>query len=506
LLGTSLFQADKDAPVPFSLGKGNFRFVLRLPLEQGQPLQREHLIRLHTEMARLRLESFDGKQVVPSAESFTIDDRYGMLIFGAELVPGTYVVVQNVDSSKQVCMTVPLWDSYTTIAFALALHDGSEPVPLQLAHVSIAALRTDQMHLDHKETLLRLEAVRKAIGAGRPAFGWTGLRDSETEAGSIENPLLRLLDCQQKFRWLLSGNNSATRGTPPPDELSTLSPATALQIGDEIGQLQKASGHTSVDAISLRLAHKQLSEHAAEISAPDVLTGPPLMKRSWDQLLASKAGDTLAGRLMPFGYEVLPSSTWFLWMEAPDVRANSMSKAAQREVGGLVVDSDAPTLAASYSGILSMGLAAVRQFGGRIPMLRRLGVSSALEKVSIEDVEAMLAALLKSETFGEWLNKAQLAYEAEGKTIQDESMRKLIASLRAFSDVVLVQALGAEVVAKQVLGTLKLPQSRVVSLVKDLLKGLVTRLAGPDRKNMLLILHSALDLAEARLLMPPKQP
>ena len=119
-----------------------------------------------------------------------------------------------------------------------------------------------------------------------------------------------------------------------------------------------------------------------------------------------------------------------------------------------------------------------------------------------------MAALLSSKSFEDWLPKAQQVYEAEGKTIKDESMRRLIAGVRAFSDETLVNALGADAVAKQVLATLRLrlPQSRVVQLVKDLLKVVVTRLAYPDRTAILVVLRGALDVAAAWLLAPPAPP
>lgn len=523
LWGTSLFAAGRDAPRPFSIGEGNFRFVLRVPVDRDRTLTAGEETRLRGEMSRLRLESFDGKQVLPLTEGCTIDEQHGTLAFSARLEPGAYVLVQNVSGDTQVCLPVPLWWNYTTAVFALALGDEGVPVPLQFAHAAIATLRTDQLSREYEGSLLRLEAARKAIGAGRSLFGWSQTMHLPQGDGSLENPILSLLDWQQALRqwmteWQSPANAQGAADRTPKRPSATHTRMLIARFRDDLGQ-------NSADAVSLGLTVAHWAGHAAEAETPNaLLAGPPLLRGSWDQLLATPEGDKLAGRQMPFVYQVLPSSTWFIWHEAPGARATGLKAAAVIEagfgahirkyevplpelggggLGGLV---SSIKLSVPLGSILSMGLNAMRHVARRIPVLRKTAFSGALDSVTIEDVEAMLAALLKSKSFEEWLNKAQQVFEAEGKTIRDESMRKLIAGLRAFSDVTLVNALGPEVVAKQVLATLRLPQSRVVPLVKELLKGVVTRLAGPDRKNILKVLHSSLDVAEAWLLTPPKNP
>jgi hypothetical protein len=163
--------------------------------------------------------------------------------------------------------------------------------------------------------------------------------------------------------------------------------------------------------------------------------------------------------------------------------------------------------------MVGMGLKAILDFVRTPQPRKKLDAPTTLNSptpmavvVTLDDVVKMLAALLRDGDFQEWLNKAQTAYENEGMVIKDESMRRLIAGLRSLADPKLVEMLGAETIAQQVLASLKLPRSRVVQLVKALLNGVATRLAGPDRQAIVAVLHSAVDVAEAWLWAPPNEP
>lgn len=512
LAGTSLVP-DKMALRPFSLGVGNFRFILRTPVEAGSLLTAAQAEHMHTEMKRLRLESFDGTLSIPLGDAQPLGEAQSALVFDANLAPGTYVVVQKHHDQRQVCLPVLVLEARTTAVFSLALSDDEEPVPVQLEHAAVAMLRNDERDLPYEESLLRLEAARKAIGAGRRVCGWSSqaLTPSAPDLGWPENVILVLLDAQLGWRCL---NSRVTdQGKLPPAGERSFMQVNVEGLSDQLDLARSVLGSENADIVAL---HSALKVKFAEKEVLP-LKGPPLLRRSWDQLLSAHEGNTLAASLMTFPFQTEPSPTWFLWSETPGVRAATL---ARRSEGGRSVEMDSGDLVLSLpspgggnvlgdlglsSGMkiilplqetLALGLNVMRRLIRQNPVPKKSLQPKQAITVTINDVEAMLAALIQNESFEDWLEKAQMALRAEGKTIIDESMRRLVSSLQALADPTLVDMLGGDVVARQVLATLHLPQNRVIQLVKELLKGIISRLSDSDRMAILAILRNVVVTAE----------
>lgn len=503
LLGTSLVSGS-PGPRPFSYGSGSFRFVLRTPV--GEDLlpcdaQVEHM---YTEMRRLRLESFDGKLSVPFNEPSASGDPPDALIFSSEQPPGMYVIVQERDGNRQVCMPILVREARTTVVFSLALSDERQPVPVELGHAAMAMLRDEDLTGEYEESLLRMEAARKAIAAGRHVYGWS----NAVPEGQTENILLDLMDIH--LGWQCLNPRIADHGEPLPEGERPLLHVDRAALLTRLNNACAVLGRESADVRALVHA---LNFGRSEI---DVLPpgAPPLLRRSWDRLLSFEEGNAQAGAVMVFPYQVESSSTWFLWSEEPGARAKAIAEADEADApsrdsrrywdislpslgggGGMPGDfgmTDALTMSLSVKKLLKVMRDAVVE---RISRVGRKGPPV----VTFKNVEDMLAALLEDESFQNWLNKAQFVLEAEGKTIRDDSMRRLISALRSISDPTLLEALGADAVARQALAALRLPQSRVVQLVKDLLSGVVNRLDPADKVAILAVLRGVVGVAEAWL-------
>ncbi|WP_415760642.1 hypothetical protein [Pseudomonas sp. LT1P18] len=498
---------------PFSLGAGNFRFILRTPIEAGSSLTTTYVEHMRNEMRRFRLESFDGELSIPFGDAQPIGEEQSALVFDTDLSPGMYVVVQQQHDQRQVCLPVLVLKNRVTAVFSLALNDGTVPVPVQLDHAAVAMLREDEQDLPYEGSLLRLEAARKAIGAGRHVYGWD---HPAVDPGSSENILLALLDLQ--LGWRCMNPLVTDQGASPPSDERPLMHVDVARLLDQLELVRSVLGQGNADLVALIFAMK------VEVAEKEILPlkGPPLLRRSWDQLLSTHEGNALAANLMTFPFQTEPSPTWFLWSEKPGVRASALAEGRRRVQAG----SDGPTFSfpISDSGVLgsvltsamnitlplkgtfALGLNVVKNLIHRVPWLTKSLDTAHPSTVTFDDVEAMLAALIRNKSFVDWLNKAQLVFQAEDETITDESMRRLVSSLHALSDPKLVEMLGPDVIARQVLATLRLPQSRVVQLVEELLKGVVNRLSDSDRTAILAVLQGAVAAAEVWLTTktPPK--
>jgi hypothetical protein len=501
LAGTSLTSM-KAGHRPFSMGTGNFRFILRAPVESGSTLSASRFEHMRAELARLRLEHFDGRAVpMPFGEAAAVEADEDALVVSGNLEPGMYVIVQGVSDQRQVCMPVVVQSDRTTAVFCLALSDEGQPVPVHLGHSAVAMLRSQDLGFDYEQSLLCLEAARKAISAGRHVYGWS--RPFRHGLGpEVENALLLLMDAQLGWRCL--NPRITDQGEPLPEGERPTLEVDAAEVARIVQCAQSILGPACADVFALSASLTPEREEREVLS----LMGPPLLKRSWEQLLATAEGNALASDLMAFAFQVEASPTWFLWSEAPGARAAAATEPAVPGITlGAGIEGGVPTLPTSSEGLggltrgtkmaaIELGLNALGQFIRRVPILKRTPAPVALDRLTMEGVEAILAALLNSKSFKEWLSKAEQAYEASGKAIKDEATGRLIAGLRAFSDPTLVSALGPEAVARQVLAALRLPRSRVVQLVKDLIEGVTTRLAGPEQAAILAVLHDATEAAE----------
>lgn len=543
LPGTSLV-ASPPGTRPFSYGSGSFRFVLRTPVRDSIEFGGKHIENLQAEMRRMRLESFDGAVSMPFSEGTVAAETQGVLVFSAQPPPGDYLIVQGLPNNRQLCMPVPLREGRTTIVFCNALwRDDTEPIAVQLDRSSMAMLRDDELAGEYEGSLFRLEAARKTMAAGNRAYGWsaavpgreTALQlerpapaegasepnepGTQSKAPQPENVVLGLMDVYLGWTCL----------KPPPEETPE-SPAEAehprmtaerAALQGRLKELVPVLGSASADVVAM--AH-ELSLPSSELAVLPV-TSPPILRKTWSRLLAFPDGDKQAEAAMPFSFQLEPSSSWFLWSEVPGARATALaaSKAARRPGGinlfphreerrksrGRLIDTLSAGLGAKVTDVLRSvigGLVGHKEAAPAGAIEADLATATSAS-VTYKSIETMLAALLQNPSFQDWMSKAYSVFEAEAKTVQDGSMRRLISSLRSLSDPTLIQALGAERAAQAILGSLRLPKQRVTELMRKLLLGVVSRLEPDDRAALLVVLRGAVNVAESWLNVPlePKE-
>ncbi|MFJ3468393.1 hypothetical protein [Pseudomonas sp. NPDC090201] len=489
LPGTSL--ADAGLPRPFSLGEGNFRFVLRAPIDAGSQLDTATAEHMREEMRCLRIERFDGAKSWPMSDARILPEAPGVLVFDTTLPAGGYVIVQQREERRQLCLPVLMLPGQVTAVFSLALKDetarGEErlSVAVELDHAAIAMLSANALELPYEASLFRLEAARKGLGAGRRVYGWSGPDD-------VENILLTLMDLQLGLRSLTApvnepGELAPGHAQPAPEVDPGGLKARVQQLGAQVGQ-----GNADVSALGYAL---KLTD--AQTRGP-TLTAPPLLRRSWDQLLATPGGNELLCELMDFAFQTEPSSTWFLWSEVPGVRTAALvepPKPSAATNDEIAMASRVPqvTLMSAFKDILVSALHLGRRVIDSNLTRKRLGDDAQEHDspMSIDSVEAILAALIANKAFITWLNQVQLDVQADDKVFADESMNRLFHNLRTLCDPNLVSMLGARAVARQVLTTLRLPQRRVIELVKELIRWIVGKVPDSDRQVILAALQQA---------------
>jgi len=491
LPGTSL--ADAGLPRPFSLGAGNFRFVLRAPIEPGSQVDEGTAEHMREEMRCLRIECFDGSLCWPMHEARTLSEAPGVLVFDTTLPAGAYVIVQQREQRRQLCLPVLIMPGSVTAVFSLALKDETVPgderlsVAVQLDHAAIAILSADALELPYEGSLFRLEAARKGLGAGRRVYGWSSPDD-------VDNILLSLMDVQLGLRSVTAPVNEPGQVGPGQDQPVPQLDSAGLKARVELLRAQLEQGNADVSALGYAL-----NLTGAKARGP-ALTAPPLLRRSWDQLLATAGGNALLCELMEFAFQTEPSSTWLLWSEVPGVRKAALANLpetgpAQTDEIGFAGHLPQITVMSAVKDILVSAL----HLGRRVinSNLKRKRLAEDTEDhdkpMSIDNVEAILAALIANKAFITWLNQLQLEFQADDKVFADESMNRLFHSLRTLCDPNLVSMLGPKAVARQLLTTLRLPQRRVIELVKELIRWVVGKVPDSERQIILAALQQAAD-------------
>jgi hypothetical protein len=266
---------------------------------------------------------------------------------------------------------------------------------------------------------------------------------------------------------------------------------------DQLERLGSELGNANADVVALRSF-----TDATLTGKVEVLEGAPLLKRNWDQLLSVHEGNSLAANLMAFPFQTEPSQAWFLWSETPGERAASFEA---RRSGGAGADASDLLLSlprlgggASEDGGAAAGLKITSPLAARLEAVHSILQGSVFKHVlspvpattmTLDDVESMLAALMRDGSFESWLDHAWPAFKEGGALIADDSTQRLVSGLRALSDPALLNLLGANAVVKQALAALRLPQSRVVQLVEELMAGMVAKLPDSEQAAVLEVLH-----------------
>ncbi len=447
------------------VGKPGLRLVVRDPGLQGpnEPLSKEAAAHLQAEMSRLSLETMDGERLFhfgDFAQSKEIDNT-ALVLIDVELSPGHYVLVQSEVGAngtvgiRQRCLPVIVHPDFAPRVYLLSLLDreSQQPVEVNLDKASIMYWPTALGTSPTQPDLTRLEAARKALARGQ-AIGeyWAATRLSPNEP--IQAPMLALLDCYL----LLS---SAPK--PRPIQQSTSAPDNRRpEVQEAINAAGSTFGEDFPDVVAIRcsIANKGIDVSDEQRAFEDTLkaiklSGPPLLANSWRKLLEPGSTNAELSRVMPFEFVPEATGTWFTWTEEVGARR----KGAQNDWGGAI------------------GKAVTQAVGEH--------AGAALNAAA-----KGLATLMKDEVVNDLVSKLCVLAAQQEKLLPVERLDPLVVQvingLGTMQNKLLLDAFGAEELAKKVLLGLRIPSDRLPHLLKSLtstleenglLQGTVKRLA-----------------------------
>lgn len=395
--------------------KGNFRLLLWTPVSGPIPAAA-----LDHTLETLSLESFDGQRRI--ALKAEIND-YCVWI-ALDLQPGSYVLMQRVSPGRQRCLPLRIVPGLVTSVYLVLLRDDSgREIPLELQHGAIALLPSSMKGDEVIGPLRRLEAARKALALGRQLPGWSAWG----KADSAENPMLVLI-----------GRHLASASAPFDGVL-----------GD-------------AELIALDIVSGQ--------PVPDVLAGPPLLRRSWSRLLQMSSGNAALLALFPFDYEVEGSNTWFIWSEAPGARATR----------ALAKPAEARRAAPGIWGALA-GLAVV--FSRLHKSVKKPAPAGDMpDAPTYEDLVQLFTGLVESPMARKILRKTYRALENQAEVKKDPVVQCMFSALESMTDKTLLKAIGAEDLVRSALGSLELPKERRTIYARSLFWLLQQQLSEEDRE------------------------
>lgn len=395
--------------------KGNFRLLLWTPVSGTVPAGA-----LRQALESLTLESFDGhRRIDLTAE---IDDH--SVWVALDLQPSSYVLVQRAVPGRQHCLPLRVVPGLVTSVYLVLLQDDSgREIPLELQHGAIALLPSLITGGELVGPLRRLEAARKALALGRQISGWSAW----DRAGSAENPLLALIDGHL-------ANASA--------------PFDSVMQGADLMAFDIAPGQ----------------------SLPDLLTGPPLLRRTWSRLLQVPSGNAALLALFPFDYEVESSNAWFIWSEAPGARPpQTLTKPAEAKKSPMGIWG-------SLTGLVS-ALVILHKSGKR--PVQALEVP---DSPSYEDLIQLFAGLVESPMTRKLLRKTYRVVEDQVAREKDPAVQRMFSALETMTDKTLLKAMGSENLVRSALDSLELPKERRTEHARSLFWLLQQRLSEEDRK------------------------
>jgi hypothetical protein len=482
LPGTTLAGPSGAEAKRVEKASGNFRLLLWAPEVDLAPGDRKSARdRVEAQLKRLRLEDFltgaAQEFVVVAPDQSDLANSVSSLV-AMNLSPGPYVLIQQGSAERQRCMPVWICPGFVTALYLLVLQVGGEDVPVQLDHAAVAFLSAKDFERNYVSSLLQLESARKALSMGRPAHGRTaGL----SETNSVKNPLLFLMDAQ--LLSLLAGEATA----PEVDAVQSYANVVAGLLGNDFP-----------DVAALRT----LAQPAQAETPPEKLNlqGPPLLRRSWAQLLATPQGNVALGGLMDFSFQVDGTGTWLLWSEDRDSRQNRARYTEDRQQPVPSGDASRAGRVDSLIGLVVKGISYLNMRIGRGPELSDKDLQrTQVKQVSVDEVVQMLAVLLDSGLLQRLLDKGKQLAAEQGVRVNQDSMRQLIASLEVLLDRTLVKAMGAETLVRQSLDRLGLPEDKVVALARSLMALLLEKVSKQDRTLALKTLEGVLTVADAWL-------
>lgn len=437
ILGTSSFPEGSldDWRKPTDLvGKPGIRLAIRGPsISASAPPTKALLAHMSLEKARLRLETLQGK-LVAACDDSNGSASFGesaLFLFDVETPPGHYVLVQSNDDATQQCLPLIVHPDWSPRVYLLCLQDQENKdadvfIPVDLDNASIIYWPTSSGSSPGQSDLIRVEAARKALARGRSTGGYMRGETEDAPASPVRDPMLALIDAYLVLKDITDGEISQA--------------CAVIQLAAD------ALGEDFPDVIALRHAFassrvvKQSPQtHVMdEPPAPPLPGGPPILAYSWRHLLA--AGETSArlSELMPSAFVPDPSSTWFIWTEPRGVRHEEAKP------------------------------------DGAPPQQRTDFITSALRaaqtKASDDGLSAAskaLVAVLQNDAVKGWVdNLVQRTAERNSQPgrVLDPRLLKLVDGLASIQNPLLVQAFGAQELARRLLLSFNLPSDRLKDL------------------------------------------
>lgn len=487
LPGTSLVGTFGEEAKRVESASGNFRLLLWTPNTNMPPEVRNHASdRVLAQLKRLRLECFltgaPQELVIVAPDEDDLASSLSCLV-AMNLSPGPYVLIQQGFGNRQRCMPVWICPGFVTALYLLVLQADGKDVPVKLDHAGLAFLAAEDFKKNYGSSLLQLESARKALSMGRPAHAWTEQSVEKREANTVENPLLALMDAH-----LLAGGATGSL-----DAVLRYASVAAGWLGDDFPDV--AALRTLAKVAQQKILPEQLN-----------LQGPPLLRSSWTQLLATPQGNVALERLMDFSFQVDGTGAWLLWSEDKDSRQRMAPSMKSSDTSLAAPSVGAPSirfnslLGDALMSLVVKGLAYLKGQKKQGQELSNEGLQQIqLKQVSVDKVVQMLVVLLDSGLLPRLLAKGeQLAADKDVGVNQDAVLR-LVASLQVLSDKTLVNAMGADNLIRQTLNSLGLPEHKIVGLARSLIAFLIEKVSKQDRILALNTLESILDVAGAWL-------
>jgi hypothetical protein len=302
----------------------SLRLIISASMDEALEIEDRELAisHLRNESARLRLESLKGELLLGVGKVSFFDKSSSATIheLQVEVDPGEYVLVQSGagsqghQASRQRCLPLIVTTGFSprvylrTLLTEKPLEPTAVPVPVDLDTASVIYWPKDTQDSPGTFELGLIESARKALIRGHAIGGYWNAA-SRPEGSPTKSPLLALMD-----GYLLLSELSAHG-------------AGLSQVGTAIKDAEALLGSSFTDVVALRLAATKVSPEDAEVlpgfqsDAPDLsLSGPPLLARSWHELLVNERANQELSRVMPFEYVPEATGTWFTWTEAVGTR------------------------------------------------------------------------------------------------------------------------------------------------------------------------------------------
>lgn len=447
--------------------EGNFRLLVWTPASEAVKISGTSS-RVSAEVSRLRLEVFQAGLTSPRipVELLTSRTATGGLLLTATLAPGPYVLVQRGSPGHQRCLPIWIRKDLVTAIFLLALEQDGKAVPAALDHAGVVMMRlTDLSRLDDS-SVYRLEAARKALAHGRSAHGWSMVKVPTMAEDRVHNWLLYLVDV------ILLLSSPKARQLPD-NECQRLAETVDAEPGfpDAVAVRLAASAQSSIAEAAA--SARPPSPFPPGEGPPDIqLSGPPLLRRSWDILLRQPESNAALSRLMGLPYTVDSTGAWFAWSEPATVEETAtlvLSKARQSLTDAVI------SAWASVSALFTKRSAST--VDASWPPMREMA-TTALSKLTFDDWVALIVVLAESGLLQKFFDKGRELAASKGIALNDAALRRLGRALEVLRDQTLVKALNAKTLVRAALMSLGLPKEQLVSIVSSALSDVIADTGG----------------------------